>query len=142
MVGRLGTRGRERWILALAMMVPAPGLIAAAISPNVAVSFAAAALVGIGLGPLDVALFSLRQRSVDPAWYGRAIAVSMTLNSSGGALGGGLGGLVSQTSPRGALLLSGVSTLGGAAAALAIPRARTGAALTARAKEPHGEGSR
>ncbi|MHB8324338.1 MAG: MFS transporter [Candidatus Dormibacteria bacterium] len=141
-VGRLGTHGRERWILALAMVAPAPGLIAAAISPSVAASFVAAALVGIGLGPLDVALFSLRQRSVDPAWYGRAIAVSMTLNSSGGALGGGLGGLVSQTSPEAALLLSGVFTLGGAAAALVIPRAGSGPALSARANEPIGEGGR
>ncbi|MHB8330946.1 MAG: MFS transporter, partial [Candidatus Dormibacteria bacterium] len=63
-------------------------------------------------------------------------------NSSGGALGGGLGGLVSQTSPEAALLLSGVFTLGGAAAALAIPRAGSGPALCARANEPIGEGGR
>lgn len=120
-IGRAGTRGRERRILAVAMVVPAPGLIIAALSPSVAVSFLVAALVGIGLGPVDVALFSLRQRSVDPAWYGRAIAVSMTLNSSGGAIGGGLGGLISQASPRAALLLSAIFTLVGAAAALMIP---------------------
>ncbi|HUY55403.1 MAG TPA: MFS transporter [Candidatus Nanopelagicaceae bacterium] len=122
-VGRMGTRGRERSILALAMLVPAPGLAVAAVAPGVAVSFLVAALVGIGLGPLDVALFSLRQRAVDPAWYGRAIAVSMTLNASGGAIGGGLGGVVSQASPKAALLISGLFTVVAAAAAMTIPAA-------------------
>jgi len=139
-VGRMGTRGRERLILAVAMLVPVPGLVVAATVPGVAVSFLVAALVGVGLGPLDVALFSLRQRAVDPAWYGRAIAVSMTLNASGGAIGGGLGGAISQASPRAALLISGLFTSLAAAAVMTIPAARrlTGRPAGLGAAEPAG----
>jgi len=49
-------------------------------------------LVGAAQGGLDVALFSLRQRVTDPAWFGRAFAVSMHLNYSGLPVGSALSG--------------------------------------------------
>jgi len=49
-------------------------------------------LVGIGGSVMDVALFSLRQRVTDPAWFGRAFAVSMHLNYSGIPVGSALSG--------------------------------------------------
>ena len=38
----------------------------------IALSMAAAGLIN---GPLDIALFTLRQRRTDPAWMGRAFTV-------------------------------------------------------------------
>jgi MFS family permease len=125
LLGRVGTKGRERTVLIWSMGLPAPGLALAAAFPSLGTTFFAAALVGVAAGPADVALFSLRQRSVHPSWYGRAIAVSMTLNSSGGAIGGGLGGVLSQASPPDALFAAGVFALIGAAGAAMIPRQRS-----------------
>ncbi len=122
LIGRLGTRGRERWILFFSMVVPVPVLVVTALLPSEPMTFLLAAVLGLCLGPGDVALFSLRQRSVDPAWYGRAIAVSMTFNSSGGAIGGGLGGVLAQISPATAILISAAVSLTGAAFAWRIPR--------------------
>jgi MFS family permease len=124
-LGRLGTKGRERTILIWSMGLPAPGLVLAAALPSLGTTLIAAGLVGISAGPMDVALFSLRQRSVHPGWYGRAIAVSMTLNSSGGAIGGGLGGVISQASPPDALFAAALLALLGAGGALMIPRQQT-----------------
>jgi hypothetical protein len=49
-------------------------------------------LIGIGSSVMDVALFSLRQRVTDPAWFGRAFAVSMHLNYSGIPIGSAVSG--------------------------------------------------
>jgi hypothetical protein len=49
-------------------------------------------VIGLSTAPMDVALFSLRQRRTDPAWFGRAFAVSMHLNYSGIPLGSALAG--------------------------------------------------
>ena len=43
----------------------------------------AMAIGGLVNGPLDIAMFTLRQRATDPAWMGRAFTVSMNLNFSG-----------------------------------------------------------
>jgi MFS family permease len=123
-IGRLGTKGRERKLLALSMAGPVPLMLAAAAFPSVGMTLVLAAGLGTCLGPGDVALFSLRQRAVDPAWYGRAIAVSMTLNSSGGALGGGLGGVLAQTSPEMAVAVAAMVSMAGAGLALMIPHSR------------------
>jgi len=44
------------------------------------------------VGPVDIALFTIRQRRTDPAWLGRAFAVSMSLNFSGVPIGSALAG--------------------------------------------------
>jgi MFS family permease len=134
--GRLGTKGRERRLLALSFGAPVPLVLIAAALPSVAMTFVLAAGLGLCLGPGDVALYSFRQRAVDPAWYGRAIAVSMTLNSSGGALGGGLGGVLAQASPQAAIAIAALISLIGAGLALLIPHARaSGSAPPPAAKE-------
>jgi len=91
-VGRWGTVGRERAQLVAGMAGVAAGcavLVAAGSLPLVVVGVA---LVGAATGGLDVALFSLRQRVTDPAWFGRAFAVSMHLNYSGIPIGAALAG--------------------------------------------------
>ena len=50
------------------------------------------AIQGFLNGPMDVALFTLRQRRTDPAWMGRAFAVSMALNFVGYPFGAAIGG--------------------------------------------------
>jgi hypothetical protein len=45
------------------------------------------AIAGLANGPLDIALFTLRQRRTDPAWMGRAFTISMNLNFSGFPIG-------------------------------------------------------
>ena len=50
------------------------------------------AIQGLLNGPMDVALFTLRQRRTDPAWMGRAFAISMAMNFLGYPFGAAIGG--------------------------------------------------
>ena len=92
--GRVDTRGRERTILSLSMLAMAVVLGLLAI-PSIAAIALCMGLLGFFNGPMDVALFTIRQRRTDPAWTGRAFAVSMSLNFAGYPVGsliaGGLG---------------------------------------------------
>ena len=49
-------------------------------------------MMGLGNGPYDIGLFSLRQRSTDPLWMGRAFAISMSINYTGFPIGAALAG--------------------------------------------------
>ena len=71
------------------------GAFATAMLPlagNIVVVAAAIALFGVASGPFDIGLFTLRQRRTDPAWFGRAFAVSMSLNSVGNPIGSAVAG--------------------------------------------------
>jgi MFS family permease len=92
--GRLRTEGRERRLI----LMPAVGFIftsAILLWPGsivpIALSMAATGLLN---GPLDIALFTLRQRRTDPAWMGRAFTVSMNLNFSGFPIGAAVTGVI------------------------------------------------
>ncbi len=98
MVGRVGTEGRERQLLAGAMLLTGIGYGVVLISPSLLFAALAMALIGLATGPFDVVLFTLRQRRTDPAWLGRAFAVSMSLNFIGFPIGSALGGAVSPIS--------------------------------------------
>ena len=92
--GRVDTRGRERLILAgcVALMAPATALLGL---PAIAAIALSMAIQGFLNGPFDIALFTIRQRRTDPAWMGRAFAISMSMNFLGYPIGsliaGGLG---------------------------------------------------
>jgi MFS family permease len=94
--GRVRTEGRERAILAITFVLAAAavGLVAAAPATPAPLAVAAAGLIGLGLatGPADVALFSLRQRATNPAWFGRAMSISMSVNGLGDPVGSVLAG--------------------------------------------------
>lgn len=110
--GRHDTRGREWRMLVVPMVLTAPAvallLPAAAAGP--------APLLGLGLlagwalisglvtGPLDIALFTIRQRRTDPAWMGRAFAVSMGFNFLGFPVGAALAGALAAQSLEAAIL--------------------------------------
>ena len=56
------------------------------------------AVMGFVNGPMDVAMFTVRQRRTDPAWMGRAFAVSMSFNFAGYPIGAAIGGLLAAQS--------------------------------------------
>src|SRR5439155_24993589 len=78
---------------------------ALAFASNVAVAAGGMALIGIANGPLDLGLFSWRQRATDPAWFGRAFAVSMSLNYLGIPVGAAVAGPIVDRSITTVLLL-------------------------------------
>ena len=90
--GRLRIGGLERPILVWGMVGYAATMLLVLASPTLAVILLAVALQGLVNGPMDVAMFTLRQRRTDPAWLGRAFAVSMSLNFLGYPVGAALGG--------------------------------------------------
>jgi len=89
--GRMKTAGRERGMLALSALLFAMTLGLLAIPSLVAVAVALA-LLGFLDGPMDVALFTLRQRRTSTAWIGRAFAVSMSVNFLGYPIGSMIAG--------------------------------------------------
>jgi MFS family permease len=90
--GRIGSEGRERSLLAGGLALGAVAALLLALAPNLVLVALAMAIFGISNGPTDIALFSLRQRRTDPAWMGRAFAVSMSLNFAGIPIGAAVAG--------------------------------------------------
>ena len=92
--GRIRTEGRERGMIlfsatafvgtTLILLWPA-GLLPIALCMTFS---------GLFNGPIDIAMFTLRQRKTDQAWMGRAFTVSMNLNFSGFPIGAALAGVV------------------------------------------------
>jgi predicted MFS family arabinose efflux permease len=129
--GRVDTRGREWAMLTvpLLLMIPVVALLlVAAGQPSVPVALAVIVaemlLVGLLLGPMDVALFTVRQRRTDPAWMGRAFAVSMAFNYLGMPVGAALAGILADRSLEAAIATLGIggSILAVIAAAVLVPR--------------------
>ena len=90
--GRVRTEGRERQLMVASMLGGAAALVLlpfAAALPIVAISMVT---FGATNGLFDIAMFTLRQRRTDPAWFGRAFAVSMGANSVGIPIGSAMAG--------------------------------------------------
>jgi predicted permease len=66
---------------------------------------------------LDIALFTLRQRRTDPAWMGRAFAVSMAFNYAGVPLGALAAGLLGSSGIELVVLLAILCSVAAAAIA-------------------------
>jgi len=92
--GRVSSFGRERQMMVTAILIGAAGTAVLAFAGNVAIAVAAVVLLGLATGPFDVGLFTLRQRRTAPAWFGRAFAISMALNSAGNPIGSAIAGPV------------------------------------------------
>jgi MFS family permease len=118
LAGRLDTEGRERLVVALGMGMSALACAALAlatvavaptafgVAPGLLLALLGVLLFGIAAGPIDVGLFSLRQRRTDPLWFGRVFAVSMSLNFAGYPSGAALGGPLVERSLTLALLVA------------------------------------
>ncbi len=91
---------------------------------GLAVLVVEALLVGVLWGPMDIALFTVRQRRTDRAWMGRAFAVSMAFNFLGVPIGAAIAGILADSSIEAAIVVLGIggSLAAAAAAAFLVPR--------------------
>ncbi len=96
----------------VALLLPATGVFGP-IQPAVGLALVITSMLLFGLlnGPLDIALFTIRQRRTDPAWMGRAFAVSMAFNFMGYPFGAIIAGALATDSLPAALVLSVVACL-------------------------------
>jgi len=138
--GRFDSEGRERLMLSGGALATAVALVALALAHSLVVAAVAMALIGLTNGPMDVALFSMRQRVTHPAWFGRAFAVSMSLNYIGFPIGSALTGPVVARSVSGAFVMAtGFVLLAALASLLMLPsqrRRRVAAAPASRPSHP------
>ena len=103
-VGRLGSEGRERSFLSIGCIVTVPMMAGLALLHSEWLVAGCMFLGGLASGPVDVGIFSLRQRVTDPQWFGRAFAVSMSLNMLGLPIGAALAGPILAHSVTAAFL--------------------------------------
>ncbi|MBJ7598799.1 MFS transporter [Candidatus Nephthysia bennettiae] len=124
--GRMATRGRERRIILATLLMVAAAYCVVAAAPLVALPLVAAAagmaVAGVFVGLHDIAMFSLRQRAIEPAWLGRAMSVSMSVNAVGLPVGTALAGPLVQVSLVGAMAAAaGVVALAAGLCPLLLP---------------------
>ena len=120
--GRIDTHGRERVFMLGAILVSAAAMALLPFAGTVLVVAVAMVAIGAANGPFDVALFTLRQRRTDPAWFGRAFAISMSFNWIGTPIGSALAGPVIAWSLTAALWAAvAVALLSAMFPLLAIP---------------------
>jgi len=109
--GRISSLGRERQLMMVAILISAAATALLPLANNLAVVVLAVALLGVATGPFDIGIFTLRQRRTNPAWFGRAFAISMALNSVGNPIGSAIAGPVIAYSLNGALWFAVVACL-------------------------------
>lgn len=150
-VGRLDSRGRELRLLVLPMLATAPVLLLlllpagalGAREPVIGFLVLCLALLVVGLleGPMDIGLFTMRQRRTAPAWIGRAFAISMAANAMGYPIGAAVAGVVAESSMPLAIGLAATSCLVAAWLALRlVPSRDPGEAAAAPAARVAAEG--
>lgn len=111
LAGRIASQGRERQMMLVAIAIWTVSMALLPLATSIAVVAVAIVLLGLSTGPFDIGLFTLRQRRTDPAWFGRAFAVSMSLNSVGNPIGSALAGPLIGWSLIGALWVGVAFTL-------------------------------
>jgi MFS family permease len=134
LVGRVSTVGRERQLLAASMLGHAGAFALLLLFPSPIVAAIAMIALGISSGPFDIVLFTLRQRRTDPAWLGRAFAVSMALNFAGFPIGSAMAGVIVPLSIAAALVAAILfQVLGAVFSMVAIPADESTESAAARA---------
>ena len=111
LTGRIDSLGRERRIMVAAIVASAIGMALLPFATSVLLVATTMVIVGFANGPFDVAMFTLRQRRTDPAWFGRAFAISMSVNWFGTPVGSALAGPVIAWSLDAALWLAAAVAL-------------------------------
>jgi MFS family permease len=120
--GRFRTKGYERHMMFFGTLASVAGMVVLPFVNDLYVLFAVVLLFGLATGPYDIALFTLRQRRTDPAWFGRAFAVSASINYSGSPIGSAIAGPLIGLSMNVALGVAVVvSLISSAFPMLAIP---------------------
>ncbi len=121
--GRLDSRGREKGWMVWSSFGCAVAIALLLVNLSLPILLLAMAIAGLVSGPLDIALFTLRQRRTDPAWMGRAFAVSASLNFSGFPVGSVIAGATVTSSLEVTIALAaGSCVLSGLLAWWQIPR--------------------
>jgi predicted MFS family arabinose efflux permease len=130
---RVDSRGRE-WQMLVYPMLPLAPIVAllllagspmAVAMPILGLAVMGSAMFALGLlgGPMDIGLFTIRQRRTDPAWIGRAFAVSMALNFVGYPIGAALAGALADSSLELAIMAAVLaSAVGTICAFVLVPR--------------------
>jgi predicted MFS family arabinose efflux permease len=90
--GRMSSLGRERQLMFVTILISAAGIAVLPFATALPLVLLAIVVFGAANGPFDIGLFTLRQRRTDPAWFGRAFAVSMSINWVGTPVGSALAG--------------------------------------------------
>jgi MFS family permease len=98
LAGRVPTQGRERQIMLGGILISAVAMATLPFATSVVAVGIALVAMGVANGPFDISLFTLRQRRTAPAWFGRAFAVSMSLNFVGTPIGSALAGTLIERS--------------------------------------------
>ena len=120
--GRLDTRGREVQLFAGPMIGYVPAL-AILLIPGLGPIILSMAIMGVVSGPMDVAMFTLRQRRTDTAWMGRAFAISMAFNFAGWPVGAAIAGWLASFSIEAAIVMGMLAAAAGTVLAWTlIPR--------------------
>jgi MFS family permease len=120
--GRIDSRNRERMMLIVPMLGTGLALAMLLVKSNLTVLILVMITIGLLNGPLDIALFTLRQRRTHRSWTGRAFAVSMAFNALGIPIGSALAGILAARSLDAAIAVGVGTALSSAAiAALMIP---------------------
>jgi MFS family permease len=123
LIGRVNTEGRERWQIAGCIAIQSLALAVLAFANTLPILFVFAAIAGGAESIVNVGLFALRQRRTDPAWFGRAFAVSMSLNFVGMPIGSAISGPLLEHSLALPLLLgAAISSVSVVAALVLIPK--------------------
>jgi len=126
--GAVRTEGREDRIMAAGFVGTTLSLALVAVAPAAPVAALGMLLMGLCSGPVDNAMFGLRVRAIEPAWFGRSMSISMMLNSLGFPIGSGLGGQLVARSLPGALWFVCVASLLGGLLSLLLLRPASQAA--------------
>ena len=122
LAGRMDTRGREVRLFVGPMVVMAPAL-ALLLLPGLWPVVLSMTIIGAATGPLDVTMFTIRQRRTDPAWMGRAFAISMAFNFAGWPVGAAIAGVIATSSIEAAIIVGiAASAVAVILAATMIPR--------------------
>ena len=118
--GRLDTRGRERAIVAICAVTFGAATLVLLV-PSLVALYLGLAMIGAANGPLNIVVFALRQRRTAPAWFGRAFAISLSLNYAGMPIGAALAGALAGRSLPAALIVAAMLPLVSAAFVWNIP---------------------
>jgi predicted MFS family arabinose efflux permease len=120
LIGRVSTEGRERLLIAGCIAIQVPTLVLLAFTSSWPIVYAIAVIAGATGSIINVGIFALRQRRTDPAWFGRAFAVSMSLHFAGVPIGSALSGPLLEHSIALPLLFGAVITAVAVVAALVL----------------------
>jgi MFS family permease len=120
--GRHDTRSRERMMLAVPMFATGAAIAILLLKSNLVVVVLVMLITGFLNGPIDIALFTVRQRRTDKNWTGRAFAVSMAFNALGLPIGSALAGVVAARSIPTAIGFGvAMSVIAGVIATMMVP---------------------